>query len=84
MAYTSTSKQRWIYWAYPHWKSLIDMFSKLRINLSSEISNISGLKVHNNINMVKISLAHRTRHGARKSNLKTSNPSCRKIRVIGI
>jgi len=34
VAYTSMSKQRWIYWTYPRWELLIDMQSKSRKGIS--------------------------------------------------
>jgi hypothetical protein len=75
--YTGTSKQKWSFWTSRHWESLIDMLSKSSRNLSSGISGSSGLQIHNNQSMVKVALTHRT------TNLKTTSPSHRKIRVMG-
>jgi hypothetical protein len=57
------------------------MLSKLRRNLSREISKSLGLQNCNNISMEKVALTHRTRDNARKVNLKKFIPSHRQRRV---
>jgi hypothetical protein len=58
------------------------MLSKLGINLSRRISESLDFQIHHNKSMEKEALTHRTRDIARRDNLKTTNPSCRKKRVM--
>jgi len=69
--------------ASPHWEMLINMLSKSRRNLSSEISGSLGLQIHHKKSMVKVAPTYRKIDRSKRDNLKTTSPSHVKITVMG-
>jgi hypothetical protein len=56
--YIDTSKLKWIFWTSHHSVLLIDMLLKSSINLSTRTSESSGLQIHNNQSMIKMTLTN--------------------------
>jgi hypothetical protein len=78
-----TSIYIWISWTSPYWELLIVMLSKSRKN-SSKVNNESlGMEICHNKGMVNAIITHKTKDRVRRSNLKKTSPSHRKIRVMG-
>jgi hypothetical protein len=82
VAYTGKSKERNISWTSHHWDPLIDMLSKSNRNLRNRVRGSLSLQIWHNRRMVNVALTHITKDKVGRANLKKTNPSRNKRRVM--